>query len=873
VLTHLREYRAWAEVATGQKLAMIRTDGGGEFINDAADAYLRTQDITRQVTPAYTPQHNGVAERANRTILNSVRCMLHRAGLSGYLWPEAVRTAVYIRNRSPSRTLDAITPYQAWTGTKPSITELRVFGCTAHVHVPAERRSTKLSDRSVPCIHVGYSVQTKAYRLYNPTSGMITVSRDVVFEEDRFADITSPVARRHVGEGELLSLDVPDVASPLRPAGRLTEIIEPDDSEAAQNEQPSEVNEAIGEEDLVQGDGLRGDGNGQDDQALIYDNDLVQEDAEVDPDNFDHLPLSSLLLDPVSTVSTGPRRSNRGGGLPSSRARDAAARHQALSAIILSAAAEGVQTVEDDPVTFSEAMSRSDSDQWETAMEAELDSIHRTGTWVLTDLPKGRQAIGCKWVFKIKRTADGSVDRYKARLVAKGFSQKEGVDYKETFAPVAKFTSIRLLLALAAQRDYEIHQMDVKTAFLHGDLDVDIYMRQPQGFVQPGQEDRVCLLKKSLYGLRQAGRAWYHKIDTALSDLGFAALASDHCIYVQHLDDQVTFIVLYVDDLLLISNSLPGLTALKAGLSDRFEMTDLGEAQFILGLQLTRDRSARTLSLSQADYIRRVVERYGMAHSNPAPTPLATGAVLSQMDCPAVIPSTPTLLLGHSYASVVGALMYAMLGTRPDLAFAVGALSRFNSNPGVAHWTHLKRVLRYLAGTINHRLTFGVADNRGSQAFTLGYCDADWATSTDDRRSTTGWVFMAAGGAISWQSQRQKSVALSTVEAEYMAECQAAKEAVWLRALLNELGLESEAEGPTTILTDSQGAMALAKNPEHHQRSKHIDIRYHFVREQVAQGSIELVYIHTSDMAADQLTKPLSRDQHVHCVRLMGLQW
>jgi hypothetical protein len=436
---------------------MIRTDGGGEFINGAADAYLSTHGITRQVTPAYTPQHNGVAERANRTILDSVRCMLHRAGLSGYLWPEAVRTAVYIRNRSPSRTLDAITPYQAWTGTKPSITELRVFGCTAHVHVPAERRSTKLSDRSVRCIHVGYSIQSKAYRLYNPVSGNITVSRDVSFEEDRFVDITSPVARRHVGEGELLPLDVPDVAAPLPSAGRVTEVIDLVDSEAADNDQSLEANDETGEDD-------QGDGIGEDDQAPIYHDD--QADNEAEADDVDHLPLSSLLLDPVPTVPTGPRRSNRGGGLPSSRARDAAARHQALGAmIVLSAAAEGVQTVEDDPVTYSQAMSRSDSDQWEAAMEAELDSIHRTGTWVLTDLPKGRQAIGSKWEFKIKRKADGSVDRYKARLVAKGFSQKEGVDYKETFAPVAKFTSIRLLLALAAQQDYEIHQMDVKTAW------------------------------------------------------------------------------------------------------------------------------------------------------------------------------------------------------------------------------------------------------------------------------------------------------------------------------------------------------------------------------------------------------------------------
>jgi transposase InsO family protein len=875
VLTHLKDYKAWAETVTGERLVILRTDGGGEFLNRDANAFLTSNGISRQTTPPYTPQHNGVAERANRTIMNTVRAMLHRAGLSNYLWPEAVKAAVYTRNRCPSRALPNVTPYEAWNGIKPSVDELRVFGCVAHVHVPAERRQSKLSDRSVRCIHVGYSTTTKAWRLYNPVTGKIIVSRDVTFEEGRFIDSNSPVARGHLGEGEL-SMLIPEATVP------------PTTSSHGQPNGTSTIIEVIDSEfgDVV------------DDQLhehISPVNDNGHEDSDSEQSETDLLPLAMLrhidshhgdMKDDDSPPSSLPapssnpsavvdvRRSARGGGLASSRALDAARQQQrALTVQVLVAAAQGVQSVDDDPVTYAKAMSRDDHGQWQAAMESELDSIHRTGTWTLTDLPKGRQPIGCKWVYKIKRKADGSVDRYKARLVAKGFSQKEGVDYKETFAPVAKFTSIRLLLALAAREDYEIHQMDVKTAFLHGDLDVDIYMRQPEGFVEPGKERLVCHLKKSLYGLKQASRAWYHKIDAALSILGFTALASDHCIYMARDDQLVTFIVLYVDDLLLISNSLTQLTDVKRNLSKSFEMTDLGEVQYILGLQITRDRAARTLSLSQAEYTRRVVERYGMNNSKHFPTPLATGALLTTKDCPAVIPPTPTLLSGYTYASIVGALMYAMLGTRPDLAFAVGSLSRFNNNPGAVHWTHLKRVLRYLAGSINHKLTFGGdghGRSKGDHGLVFGYCDADWATSIDDRRSITGWVFLAAGGAISWQSQRQKSVALSTVEAEYMAQCQAVKEAIWLRSLLGEVGLGCTT--PMTIFTDSQGAMALAKNPEHHQRSKHIDIRYHFIREQVAQGAIELVYIPTSEMTADQLTKPLSRDQHSHCARLMGLE-
>ncbi|HTU07751.1 MAG TPA: Ty1/Copia family ribonuclease HI, partial [Trebonia sp.] len=295
------------------------------------------------------------------------------------------------------------------------------------------------------------------------------------------------------------------------------------------------------------------------------------------------------------------------------------------------------------------------------------------------------------------------------------------------------------------------------------------------------------------------------------------------------------------------------------------------------GLQVTRDRLRRTLTLSQAEYVRRLLERYGMLNSRPTDTPIATGMRLSQDDCPTVPVMPAPSMQGHSYAAVVGALMYAMLGTRPDLAFAVASLSRFTSNPGEPHMQTLKRVLRYLHGTVNHQLAYdGREGDKGRPSNTsgtllLGYCDADWATSMDDRRSVTGWVFLVAGGAISWQSQRQKSVALSTVEAEYMAAGNATKEAVWLRTLLNELG-ETQTNA-TTILTDNQGSIALAKNPEQHQRSKHIDIRYHFIRERIADGVVQLAYIPGSEMTADQLTKPLAKDAHNQCARRMGLRW
>jgi hypothetical protein len=353
--------------------------------------------------------------------------------------------------------------------------------------------------------------------------------------------------------------------------------------------------------------------------------------------------------------------------------------------------------------------------------------------------------------------------------------------------------------------------------------------------------------------------------------MSFTPLASDSCIYIQREGDHVTFIALYVDDLLIFSDCMKRLTSVKTELSRRFEMTDLGDTQFILGIQVTRDRTNRTISLSQSDYVRRLLERYGYTNCKTSFTPMEHGLQLTKADCPIPTPSHQMTLNGHAYSSVVGALMYAMLGTRPDLAYAMGMLSRFNNNPGQSHWVALKRVLRYLRTTIDRKLTYGTVGASGSKLSVKGYCDADWGGSIDDRRSITGWVFLVAGGAISWKAQKQHTVALSSVEAEYMAASLATREAMWIRSMLQELGLTST--NPLSILTDSQGSMALAKNPEHHQRSKHIDIRHHFIREQVAMRIIELTYISTEQMAADQLTKPLTQVQHERCIRSMGLQW
>jgi transposase InsO family protein len=866
-------YKAYAENTTGKRLRCLRSDGGGEYHSAQFNDYLRVHGITRQTTPPHTPEHNGVAERANRTLVESAKCMLHTAQLPPAYWALALAMAAFIRNRSPTRALQRMTPYEAWTGAKPSLAGLRVFGCLAYVHIPKANRS-KLEYKARPCIFVGYSMQSKAYLCYDRARDTIITSRDVEFAEH------TPGILFDTRHGKLKAAQVvPDEGGQ-----------DADVSSVGHNALPSAPAE-LPQQPVVDVDDDPEPEHGQRQEGK-YDS-----DTESHVSFEDTSPLSQLLggggrhiANPAPASGPDPalphRRSARHHA--SSRAWDiqdqAEAKHnqanmalpsfdafvrnwQVPSSTAVTAFTAVTQLGHaEEPTSFAEAMGSADHDKWEQAAKDEMDSIQQAGTWTLTPLPAGRQAIGCKWVFKVKRKADGTVDRYKMRLVAKGFSQKPGVDYEETFAPVAKFATIRALLSMAAHYDLEIHQMDVRTAFLNGDLEQDIYMKQPEGFVAPGKETLVCKLRKSLYGLRQASRAWYDKIHHALVDMGCTVLSADTCVYQLRKGDLLVLVALYVDDLLLLSNSLDGLSALKKDLCKRFSMADLGEAHYILGIQIDRDRATRTLSISQREYVHKVLQRFEMADCKAVTTPLATNAQLTKADSP-LLPTTQDAAFIRQYQSAVGALMYAMMGTRPDLAFAVAALSQFSSNPGQPHWDAIKHVLRYLRGTTGYKLTYG--GRPGASLLFDGYCDSDWGSNIDDRRSITGYVFMLGGGAVSWQSKKQPTVALSSVEAEYMAAAQAAREALWWQKLLHELGV---ARHPTTVIhTDSQGSIALSKNPEHHARSKHIDIRHHFIREQVVANHISLQYVPTEDMLADVMTKPLGRDQHSKLIHRLGV--
>ena len=804
-LEKFKEFKALAETQSEHKIKAFRSDNGGEFISKAFRRFLKKHGIERQPSTPYTPEQNGVAERANRTIVEMARSMIHAQRLMLSFWAEAVSNAVYIRNRCPTRALVTITPQEAWSGRKPCIAHMRVFGCIAYAKVPDAKRG-KLDAKGTKCLFLGYCEGTKAYRLMCIETRKIIRSRDVVFDEDSTS----------VGHG-----------LEMCPSGS--------------RETPSLV--------LV-------DESSKPTPSSASDGDSKTEESVDDEEDVAASPTSSPSEGEGAGSTQEPRYPRRDRRPPGEWWKNhILPQHKEERA--------NVATLED-PLNVCEAMRSEDASKWEAAMQEEYDSLMANGTWELASLPKGRKSVGCKWVFRTKRDASGDVIRHKARLVAKGFSQVAGVDFLETFAPVAKFNTIRCILALGAALDLEIHQMDVKTAFLNGELEEDIYMSQPQGFEEKDFEHLVCKLKKSLYGLKQSPRAWYQRIDSFFTKEGFTRSEADHSLYIKQTSEYLLIVLIYVDDLIILASLLEKLAWLKAKLNAEFKMSDLGELMYCLGVEFKRNRKARTITMSQKKYIKEVLKRFNMEECKPIGTPLDVNVKLMKLSVEE-FEALASEMEGVPYKSGVGSLMYAMVATRADLAFAVSMVSQFMSRAGPAHWSAVKRIMRYLQSTMEHELCLG-----GKDITLRGYCDADWAGDANERRSTTGYVFYVGDGAISWNCRRQPTIALSTTEAEYMATSQSTKEAIWLRKLLADVGFVQE--GATTIMCDNQGCIALAKNPTHHSRTKHIDVQHHFIREKLESDEIRLEYCPTEDMVADVLTKALAKDRHQRLAKAMGLR-
>ncbi|KAE8731263.1 hypothetical protein F3Y22_tig00002840pilonHSYRG00865 [Hibiscus syriacus] len=708
VFEKFKLWKAEVENQTGRKIKCLRSENGTEYIDSQFLQFCKEHGIQRHFIVRKTPQQNGVTERMNRSLNERARCLRFNAGLPKHFWAEAVNMACYLINRSPRASLAGKVAEEVWTGHDVSFDNLRIFGCPAYVHVPADERS-KLDAKSKECIFLGYKKGVKGFKFWDPVAKKVVISRDVVFDEQSMLQQKQDTT---VVDFEQFPVEKPETSQPTS-GGSTT----------------------------------------------------------------DDLQDYSLARDRVRRTNIKPP--NRLGF-----------EDLVSFALIVSS---------DDPVTFHDAVTSQENDKWMVAMVEEMESLNHNRTWELVPLPEGKKSIGCKWVYKKKpAVTEKEGEKFKARLVAKGFSQQKGVDYNEIFSPVVKHTSIRAVLALVASWDLHLEQMDVKTAFLHGDLEEQIYMRQPEGFTQPGNEHLVCRLKKSLYGLKQSPRQWYKRFDSYMIKIGYNRCEYDCCVYVKSLDDgSFIFLLLYFDDMLIAAKNM--------------------------------DRDSRKLRLSQRGYVEKMLERFAMSSAKPVSTPLANHFKLSSEQCPKTDKEAEDMAK-VPYSNAVGCLMYAMVCTRPDLAHAVSQVCKYMSKPG--------------------------------------YVDSDYACDLDNRRSTTGYVFTLGGGPICWKSTVQSVVALSTTEAEYMAAAEAAKEALWLTGLVKELGVQ---QGGVQLLCDNQSAIHLAKNQVYRARTKHIDVRFHKIRELVASGEVLFQKVHTDENAADMFTKPVTTDKFKHCLDLLNV--
>ncbi|KAJ9535780.1 hypothetical protein OSB04_un001068 [Centaurea solstitialis] len=773
-----KEFHSEVQNQLDRKIKFLRSDRGGEYLSLEFDSHLRECGIVSQLTPPYTPQMNGVSERRNRTLLDMVRSMMCRSTLPVSFWGHALVTAANILNKVPTKSVEK-TPYELWTGKKPKLSFLKIWGCEVYVK---RTTSEKLKPKSDKCFFVGYPKNTLGYYFYNPSENKVFVARNGEFLEEKFL---SQENTRNDIDLQIVEEETPEP------------IVEPVTQQGNVETQPETVEE-VQTQDLRRSTRIR-----------------------QEPDRY----LGFLV-------------SQDGGDL-------------------------------NEPTSYGEAVSGDESEQWQEAMKAEMQSMYDNQVWELTDLPHHCRAVGRKWVFKKKTDMDGNVHTFKARLVAKGFTQTHGIDYDETFSPVAMLKSIRILMAISAYFDYEIWQMDVKTAFLNGKLTEDVYMQQPEGFVDPKNPNKVCKLLKSIYGLKQASRSWNLHFDERIKEFGFAKSEFEPCVYTKFSGSIVTFLVLYVDDILLIGNDIPTLQSVKAWLSKCFQMKDLGEAAYILGIKIYRNRSRWLIGLSQGTYIDKVLKRFRMDESKKGFIPMQHGIVLSKAQCPESSQDKDKMK-SIPYASAIGSIMYAMLCTRPDVAYSVSVTSRYQQNPGEAHWVAVKNILKYLRRTKEMFLVFGGSEDEIS---VTGYSDASFQTDRDDYRSQSGYVFTLNGGAISWKSSKQDTIADSTTEAEYIAASDAAKEAVWLRNFITDLRVVASISRPVDIYCDNSGAVAQAKEPREHHKSRHVLRKFHLIREIIGRGDVRICKIPTDENVADPLTKPLARVKHETHANSIGMQY
>ena len=845
----LASWTALIKTQTGAPPKRFHADQGTEFTNKEAQKILETYGTRFTCSSTDEPNMNAPAERMNRTTLESALALMFQAGAPDNLWEQAVAYSVYLRNRTPHRHLGMRCPieifklpqHQQQLSRGQLYKNIRIWGCEAFVHIPKNKRK-KLSRKAHRCAFVGID-ESGLFILYNLSTRKLVASRNVDFNESVFPwrDSPSTESDSEPDQRPDQSDDPDDPDSSSAPAD-----VPRDDSWDADDSEDSDNNSPPAPVAVSTRSSPRGYTPSA--QALRNLAALAASGLPSTPNTESFDPES----DNDDAVSAAPRVT-----VPPTPASNSIQSHTALAAF-RKFPRRRKNRDPDSPSTTRQANSRPDASHWAAARQTEVQDILHKNVWTIVPRSEaqGHTILTSRWIYTIKRKPDHTIDRYKARLTARGYNQVSGRDYGDTFAAVAKLKTFRILLALSAAFSLRVTQLDVQTAFLYADLEETIFLEHPESV--PGPPDTVLRLLKNLYGLKQAPKAWWKKLVGEFVALGFEPCLTDPCL-LRHQTQQF-FVLLYVDDILLATADEAMRVQVTRALADKFQLKEFGDVGRYLNLQVEHRNGS--FFLHQRSYIESVLEKFRMQDAKWAKTPGPDG-VLSKSMCPSSDEERKEMA-EVPYKSAVGSLLYASGGTRPDIAFAVNTCSQFSQDPGRLHWQAVKRILRYLTKTTEHAIEYRPQPDSSIKVDV--FSDSDWGTNPDTRRSVTGYVVMIAGGPTIWQSKLQKTVALSSCEAELYALCEATKEIKWLVQLLKELRV------PFTVPTlhvDNQGAIALSSNPVQHQRTKHIAIRWFFIREALQHEELKVVYVSTDDNLADIFTKAVTVGVHDHLLKFI----
>ncbi|OXA40185.1 Copia protein [Folsomia candida] len=783
---------------TSKNIKIFKSDNGGEFMCRELQDYFRDQGILHQTSAPRCPETNGLIERDMRTVKEASKTMIIKAGQSPGMWEEAVGFAVYILNRLPNRNSPNCTPFEQVFGWPPDLSHVRTFGCTAYAQIPEEDRDPSDPKARIGKL-VGYGTFGRKFKVYIPEKRKVVPARNVSFLEDG---------------GVRTSYEV-----------------EEDDAkhENEQQQQQEEQQEKIH------------DASSQSTSSHT----TKPDEEEVFMDADDEGETTILVETPEGNYEYDPDKKKI--EIPSRklRSKDMIKPPKKYQSFVASS-----PTI---PRNYEDAISQPEGEKWMEAMKTEMRSLEGNRTWKYVPRPRHAKVLEPKWVFSIKKNMNGEIERFKARLVVRGYRQQFGVDYQETFSTVARFESIRFILAFTAADGWKYKQFDVKTAYLNGVLDEEIFMSQPEGFEIDG-DDLVCLLLKSLYGLKQSSRCWNRTFSDFLKSIGLFPTHSDPCVFIGVIFGFIVIVVLYVDDGIVTSKSELAIAFVVDAMKKAFEITRK-DLEVFVGIEITIEGG--TMTLAQHQYTEALLEKYDITERRTASVPMKQNLDLVKAEnCDTAYP----------YQELIGSLLFLARVTRPDIAYAVTKLSQFNTCYDKTHWDAAQDVLLYLRRTG----TLGIQYECNSEFVISAYTDSDFAGDKNDRKSTTGFATFVNDSLITWCSQKQDVVTLSSTEAEYTALCAGAKEVAWLRKFAEEIGREQEE--PTTIMVDNTSAIRLVDNPEFHKRTKHVDVKYHYTRQLAEEKKVEVVYTPTQDQKADILTKPLGKSKHADMVEKIGLK-